>query len=126
MAFFPATTKAFGSEGGSNMFRIRTLHNHDPRGTCVQSFLPEGYMTTLFRTDFTRNQMVIHQAKAVGNLDSERGCRTQLVGEVRGDIGDLFQQWDHFGWHRVTVYGDVKEPAIEFGKALGLSIVEEA
>lgn len=119
-----ATTKVFGPEGKSNMFRIRTLHNHDPRGTCAQSFLPEDYMTTSFQTDFARRKMVIHQAKAAGNLDSERGCRTQLVGEVRGDIGKLFRHWDH--WHRVTVYGDVQEPLVEFGKALGLNVVEEA
>ena len=121
-----ATTKVFGPEGRENMFRIRTLHDRDPRGTCAQSFVPEGYMTTSFRTNFARKQMVIHQAKAVGNLDADRGCRTQLVGEVRGDVGNLFQQWDHFGWHRVTVFGDVQEPLIEFGKALGLSIVQEA
>lgn len=83
-------------------------------------------MTTSFRTNSARKQMIIHQAKAVGNLDSQRGCRTQLIGEVRGDIGNLFQQWDHFGWHRVTVFGDVKEPLIELGKALGLTVVEEA
>ena len=83
-------------------------------------------MTTSFRTSFSRKQMIIHQAKAVGNLDSERGCRTQLIGEVRGDIGKLFRQWDNFSWHRVTVYGDVKEPLMEFGKALGLSVVVEA
>jgi len=121
-----ATTKPFGTDGPSNMFRIRTLHNHDPRGTCVQSFLPEGYMTTSFRTNFARKMMIVHQAKAVGNLDAPRGCRTQLIGEVRGDVGKLFDQWDLFGWHRVTVYGDVKEPVIELGKALGLTIVEEA
>jgi L-fucose isomerase-like protein len=121
-----ATTRAFGAQGKPNMYRIRTLHNRDPRGTCVQSFLPEGYMTTSFRTNFARKQMVIHQAKAVGNLDANRGCRTQLVGAVRGDIGKLFPQWDLFGWHRVTVYGDVKEPLIAFGKALGLTVVEEA
>ena len=120
-----ATTKAFGTEGDSNMFRIRTLHNRDPRGTCAQSFLPEGYMTTSFRTNFERKQMVIHQAKAVGNLDSERGCRTQLIGEVRGDVEKLFDQWDHFSWHRVTVYGDVKEPLVEFGRGLGLEVIEE-
>lgn len=121
-----ATTKPLGPETDSNPFRIRTLHNRDPRGTCSESFLPEGYMTTSFRTNFARKQMVIHQAKAVGNLDADRGCRTQLVGEVRGDIGNLLDQWDHFSWHRVTVYGDVKEPLMEFGKALGLEIVEEA
>lgn len=121
-----ATTKAFGPEGPSNMYRIRTLHNHDPRGTCVQSFLPKGYMTTSFRTNFARKAMVVHQAKSVGNLDAPRGCRTQLIGEVCGDIGRLFNQWDLFGWHRVTVFGDIKEPLIEFGKALGLQVIEEA
>ena len=92
----------------------------------AQSFLPEGYMTTSFRTSFARKMMVVHQAKSVGNLDAPRGCRTQLIGEVRGDIGKLFTEWDHFGWHRVTVYGDVREPLIEMGRALGLEIIEEA
>jgi len=121
-----ATTKAFGPKGPSNIYRIRTLHDRDVRGTCAQSFLPEGYMTTSFRTNFARKTMIIHQAKSVGNLDAPRGCRTQLIGEVRGDIGKLFDQWDLFGWHRVTVYGDVKQPLIEFGKALGLRVIEEA
>jgi hypothetical protein len=121
-----ALTKVFGPKGATNKFRIRTLHNRDPRGCCAQSFLPAGYMTTSFRTNVAAKKMVIHQAKSVGNLDADRGCRTQLIGEVRGDIGKLFRQWDAFGWHRVTVYGDVKEPLTEFGKALGLGVVEEA
>ncbi len=120
------TTKVFGPEGESNGFRIRTLHNRDPRGACAESFLPPGYMTTTFRTSVGRKQMILHQAKALGPLESEKGCRTQLIGEVRGDIGKLFDQWDQFGWHRVTVYGDVKEPLAEFGKALGLEIIQEA
>ena len=121
-----ATTKAFGPAGESNGYDIRSLHNRDPRGTCAQSFLPSGYMTTSFRTNVKLKQMVIHQAKAVDNLESERGCRTKLVAEVHGDMEKLFDQWNRFGWHRVTVYGDVKEPLMEFGKALGLKIIEEA
>ena len=121
-----ALTKVFGPQGQTNRFRIRTLHNRDPRGCCAQSFLPEGYMTTTFRTNAAQKKLVIHQAKAVGNLDADRGCRTQLVGEVRGDIGKLFCEWDRFGWHRVTLYGDVQEPLVEFGKALGLEILREA
>ena len=121
-----AFTRVFGPTGPSCAFRIRTLHNRDPRGCCAESFLPEGYMTTSFRTNVAAKAMVIHQAKSVGNLDADRGCRTQLIGEVRGDIGKLFRQWDAFGWHRVTVYGDIKDPLIEFGKALGLKVVEEA
>lgn len=34
----------------------------------------------------------IHQAKSVGNLDADRGCRTQPLGEVRSDIGKLFRE----------------------------------
>jgi len=121
-----ALTKVFGPKGASNRFRIRTLHNRDPRGCCAQSFLPEGYMTTTFRTNAGAKKLVIHQAKAVGNLDADRGCRTQLLGRIRGDVGKMFAEWDRFSWHRVTVYGDIKEPLIEFGKALGLEIIEEA
>jgi hypothetical protein len=60
-------------------------------------------MTTTFRTNVARKELVIHQAKAVGVLDSERGCRTKLLAEVSGDIGKLFDRWEQFGWHRVTV-----------------------
>lgn len=119
------TTKVLGPDGKSNGYRIRTLHNRDPRGACVESLMPAGYMTTSFRTNVGRKKMVIHQAKAIGSLESEKGCRTKLIAEVRGDIGKLFNQWSQFGWHRVTVYGDVKEPLAEFAKALGLEIVEE-
>ena len=120
-----AHTKVFGSAGPTSPFRIRTLHNRDPRGCCAESFLPEGYMTTSFRTSFAQKKLVIHQAKSAGNLDADRGCRTQLLGDVCGDVGKLFAQWDRFGWHRVTVYGDLKEPLVEFGKALGLEPVYE-
>ena len=119
-------TTPFGPQGQSNGYRIRTLHNRDPRGCCSESLLPSGYMTTTFRTNATRKELILHQAKAVGTLDSEYGCRSKLIGEVTGDIGKLFDQWDKFGWHRVTVYGDVKEPLTEFGKALGLEVIEEA
>jgi hypothetical protein len=120
------TTKVFGPAGRENGFYIRTLHNRDPRGACAESLMPADCMTTSFRTNVERKQMVIHQAEARGPLSSERGCRTKLMAEVRGDIGKLFDQWDQFGWHRVTVYGDVKEPLSEFGKALGLEVIEEA
>jgi hypothetical protein len=119
-------TKVFGPAGESNDYRIRTLHNRDPRGACSESLLPAGYMTTTFRTNAARKQLIIHQAKALGALDTEHGCRTKLAAEVCGDIGKLFDQWDQFGWHRVTVYGDVQQPLTEFGKALGLEVINEA
>jgi hypothetical protein len=119
-----AHTKVFGAQGPSNPFSIRTLHNRDPRGCCAQSFMPENYLTTTFQVFLGSKTMVIHQARTTGNLDVDRGCRTQLAGEVRGDIGKLFNHWDV--WHRTTLYGDVKEPLTELGKALGLKVIEEA
>ena len=121
-----ATTKPLGTDSEANDFRIRTLHNRDRRGACAESMLPAGYMTTTFRTNVQRKQLILHRAKSVGTLDSERGCRTKLIGEVAGDVGRLFDQWDQFGWHRVTVYGDVAEPMAEFAKALGLEVIREA
>jgi len=120
------TTRVFGPRGESNGFRIRTLHNRDPRGACAESLMPAGYMTTSFRTNAARKQIIVHQAKSLGPLFTEKGCRTKLIGEVCGDIGKLFDQWDQFGWHRVTVFGDVKEPLAEFGRALGLEVIDEA
>jgi len=121
-----ATTKVFGPEGAQNPYDVRSLHNRDPRGVCTQSFLPEGYMTTSFRTNYGRKELVIHQARSSGNVISDYGCRTKLRARVVGDIEKLMRHWDRFGWHRVTTYGDVKAPLIAFGKALGLkTIVEE-
>jgi L-fucose isomerase-like protein len=117
-------TKVFGPGGEQNGFHIRTSHAR--LGAVVESLMPAGYMTTSFRTNVARRQMIIHQAKSLGPLASEKGCRTKLIGEVHGDIGKLFDRWSQFGWHRVTVYGDVKEPLAEFGRALGLNVIEEA
>jgi L-fucose isomerase-like protein len=117
-----APTKMLGTDRPASPFRIRTLHNRDPRGACVQSFMPAGHVTTSFR--IVGKNLVLHQAKSVGNYDSERGCRSQLVGDVKGDIEKLMRHW--YAWHRVTVYGDVKEPLKELAAALKLGVIEEA
>ena len=117
-------TRVFGPGGPRNGYHIRTSHARI--GAVVESLMPAGYMTTTFRTNVARQQMVIHRARSLGPLASEKGCRTKLIGDVRGDIGKMFAQWDQFDWHRVTVFGDLQEPLTEFGKALGLEVIEEA
>jgi len=119
-----AHTKVFGVAGPANPFRIRTLHNRDPRGCCAESLMPPGYMTTSFQIFLDTKTMVLHQARTTGNLGLDRGCRTQLAAEVRGDISKLFNSWR--AWHRTTVYGDIKEPLTELAQALGLKVIEEA
>lgn len=120
-----APTKMLGPDGPSNPFIIRS-HAEDGKGAAVQSLLPTGYMTTSFRMDRNFKAMAIHRAKAVGNVDEPKACRTKLAAEVKGDIGRLFYEWDRFSWHRLTVYGDVQEPVEELAKAFKMEVVREA
>jgi hypothetical protein len=70
--------------------------------------------------------MLFHQAKAVGNDPDDRACRTKLAAEPVGDIEKLFAEWDQWGWHRVTAYGDLKEQVRALADAMGYKIVAEA
>jgi hypothetical protein len=120
-----ATTKAFGPAGESNPFEILT-HSEDRKGAAVRSFLPLGYMTTTMEIHPGRKEILCHRAKAAENVVLDRACRTKLAGEVVGDIEKLFTFWDQYGWHRVTFYGDLREPLVELAKALKFRFVEEA
>lgn len=119
-----APTKMLGPGGPVNPYIIRS-HAEDGQGAAIQSLLPTGYMTTSFRTSGDFKAMVIHRAKAVGNMDEPKACRTKLAAEVVGDIGRLFNEWDRFSWHRLTVYGDVQEPIEELARAFGMEVVRE-
>ncbi len=55
----------------------------------------------------------------MANDPDDRACRTKLCAEPIGDIEKLFTQWDQWGWHRVTFYGDLKEPVFALADALG-------
>lgn len=120
-----APTKMFGPAGAANPFEILT-HAEDDRGASVRSFLPSGYLTSTMEIHPGRKEVLFHQAKAVDNLVMDRACRTKLAGEVVGDMEKLFTHWDEYGWHRVTFYGDLREPVKELAAALKLKFIEEA
>ena len=120
-----APNKVFGPEGSSNPYSIMT-HSEDRQGASVRSLLPVGYMTTSMRAKNATKEIIFHQAKAVENDPDDRACRTKLCAEPVGDIEKLFTYWDTWSWHRVSFYGDLKEPAYELADALGYRIVEEA
>lgn len=88
--------------------------------------MPAGYLTTRLEIDPGRKEILLHQAKTVGNSSDDRACRTKLVAEPLGDFEKLYTKWDLWGWHRVTFYGDLKKPAFELGEVLGYQVVEEA
>ena len=120
-----APNKMFGPRGETNPFQILT-HSEDRQGASVRSILPTGYLTTTLEFAHERKEVLIHRAHAVGNDPDDRACRTKLCAEPLGDIEKLFGQWDEWGWHRVTFYGDLKEPVHALADALGWKVVEEA
>ena len=120
-----APTKAFGPNGKANPFTILT-HSEDRQGASLRSTLPSGYMTTTLQIAPYFKQIVFHQAKTIGNSTDDRACRTKLVAVPVGDYEKLYTEWDRWNWHRVTYYGDLKEPVFAFADALGWEVVEEA
>jgi hypothetical protein len=120
-----ASNRPFGPRGPANPFEILT-HSEDRQGASVRSVLPPGWLTTTIEVQPTRKEVLMHQAKAAGNDPDDRACRTKLVAEPLGDFEKLYTMWDQWGWHRVTVYGDVKAPVRAVADALGWKVVMEA
>jgi hypothetical protein len=120
-----AANRPFGPNGKTNPFQILT-HSEDRHGASVRSLLPVGYMTTTLEFAHEKKQVLFHQGKAVENDPDDRACRTKIAAEPVGDIEKLFTEWDQWGWHRVTYYGDLKEPVFALAEALGYKVVEEA
>jgi hypothetical protein len=120
-----AANKAFGPEGPVNPFEILT-HSEDRQGASVRSLLPVGYLTTTLEFDQGRKEILFHRAKAVANDPDDRACRTKLCAEPVGDFERLFTEWDHWGWHRVTFYGDLQDPIYALAETIGWKVVEEA
>lgn len=120
-----ASNKAFGPQGQTNPFTIMT-HSEDRQGASVRSILPLGYMTTTVEVDQGRKEILFHQGKSVANDPDDRACRTKIAAEPVGDIEKLFTLWDQWGWHRVTCYGDLKQPIFALADTMRWKVVEEA
>lgn len=120
-----APNRIFGPTGETNPFRIMT-HSEDRNGASVQSILPVNYLTTTLEIDSTKKEILFHQAVSVDNDPDDRACRTKLCAEPLGDIEKLFTMWDTWGWHRVTFYGDLKEPVHLFADRIGWHVIQEA
>lgn len=120
-----APTKMFGPKGPTNPYHLRN-HSEDRKGAVVRSLLPLGYMTSTMEFNAGRREVLFHQGRAVANVDEDKACRTKLAVDVKGDIDRLLTFWDHWGWHRVTVYGDVKPAVEEMARALKMRFVAEA
>ncbi len=120
-----ATTKVYGPAGPSNPYHIRD-HSEDRKGACPRSLMPLNRMTTTIQFDHNKKQAILHQGKSVENVDVDKACRTKLAVEVKGDVYKLMEQWDRWGWHRVTYYGDHKRLLYNAASLMGFEVLEEA
>jgi L-fucose isomerase-like protein len=117
-----APTKVYGPKGTSNPYHIRS-HSEDRKGAAIRSIMPLGVMTTSLKFMPAQKEVVLHQAKAVANIDDDKACRTKLAAEVK-DINKLMLDWDR-GWHRVTFYGDHRQAVETVSALLGFKVVVE-
>lgn len=120
-----APTKVFGPNGPSNPYHIRS-HSEDRKGACNRSLMPLGEMTTTLKFDAAKKQVIMHQGVTVENVDEDMACRNKLAVEVKGDVYKLLNEWDRWGWHRVTYYGDYKRAVHNVAALIGFSVLEEA
>ena len=118
-----APSKVYGPGGAASPYHIRS-HSEDRQGASVRVLLPLGEMTTTLEISPARKEVVFHQARAVANIDEDKACRTKLAAEVR-DIDKLLGEWDRWGWHRVTYYGDLKRPVETLAALAGFQLVVE-
>ena len=121
-----APWKMFGSRGPTNPYVLRT-HAEDRSGVSVQSLLPTGEIVTTVKFDVVKKAMVVHSGIATENLETENGCRTKLG--TKTNVNAILANWNAGGkfgwWHRVTVYGDLRDDFKKLAVLLGMTAFEE-
>jgi len=119
-----APTKVFGKERTAVPYKIRS-HAEDRKGAALEALMPPGEVLTTVKINLLARKTAIHQAESVGSMETERGCRTKLV--AKANVATILENWDFntFGWHRVTFFGDFRRIFFNFARLAGLSIVEE-
>jgi glycine/serine hydroxymethyltransferase len=116
-----SATKMKGIHGPSSPF---ILHNHleTAEGAVMQVLAPANETITCARFAGAR-KFLISTGEVTGNVDSDRGCRTQFRTRV-ADAQKLLENYSS-GLHRVIFYGDHVRAAERMGKMLGFQVVRE-
>lgn len=118
-----APSRAFGPTGPASPYYIRS-HSEDRKGASVRVLLPVNQTTTTLKINSVTREIIFHQAKTVANIDEDKACRTKLAAEIR-DPWKMMEEYDRWGWHRVTFYGDLRQPLETLAALSGLKIVHE-
>lgn len=120
-----STRRFFGPKGKEYPYEILT-HSEDRMGASVRTIAPAGYPVTTVAFNFSTRKMALHTAIVTGNDPDDRACRTKIVAEVTGDFEKIYNEWDTFGWHRVSFLGDFSKDAEAMAARLGYTVVRES
>ncbi len=115
-------TKVFGAQDPRTCAYYIRSHAEDQKGAAVQAILPANESLTTFIVEGTEKWAAMHSSSAVGNAESDCGCRTKLVASCAAE--NLLINWMP-QWHRVTVYGDYRRLLTQLLRMKGFRVVDE-
>ena len=73
-------------------------------------------------------KLALHKGTVVGNVHTDRACRTKIAVEVP-DAKAILEGWNvecNFGWHRVSFYGDWEEEFRDLATLYGMDVIENS
>ena len=120
-----STRRFFGPQGPEEPYEILT-HCADREGASSRAFAPVGYPVTTVKLNVRKRKLAVQSGVITANDRDDRGCRTKVVAEVRGDdFENIYRHWQTFGWHRVTFIGDFRREAEALAEKIGFGVVRE-
>ena len=120
-----STRRFFGPQGPEEPYEILT-HCADREGASSRAFAPVGYPVTTVKLNPQLRKLAVQSGIITANDRDDRGCRTKMVVEVRGDdYENIYLHWQTFGWHRVTFVGDFKADVEKLAQKIGFQVLRE-
>ena len=119
-----AASKMKGVHSEAMPYVLRS-HAEDNSGASVQVKMTAGEVMSTIKFDIKTNRISFHKGKVVGNIDTDRACRTKVAVEVDTNALARNYQVSKFGWHRVSFYGDWETEIRELAQLMGWEFWDE-
>ncbi len=116
-----SATALQGVGGPASPYIIRS-HMEDNKGVSMQVLVPIGETVTVGKF-IGPKKFVFATGEVLGNVDSDRGCRTKFRTRV-ADARKILENISG-GLHRVVVYGDHIASLRQMGRLMGFEVVRE-
>ena len=119
-----AASKMKGPRSEPMPYILRS-HAEDNSGASVQVKMTPGEIMSTIKFDIKTERIAFHKGKIVGNVDTDRACRTKVAVEVDTAAVARNYQVSKFGWHRVSFYGDWETEIRELAQLMQLEFWDE-